>query len=284
MINIERRRVMNSSDTNLENTEIKSCKKSNKGLIVILILIILGLGGYICYDKLIMKEDSSKVVENKEEDKNDFQSEAIVNEPEVISALTEKLDLLVDFENFINDKNYWTIYTDLKLSNETKLHIALVNSNIYQIDVLEPENQNYDMFLTKESIEMIYEEIWGEEIQDFEDFSGCPQYLYSEEHEEYYILWECGDVYNDQLHSYISKITENNGEYYVYQSVGVISFDDKVTIYESADMKNLIKESNDYNDDFQITKDNYKQFSEYRFTFKLDDSGVYKITNIERLK
>ena len=63
---------MNSSDTNLENqnTEIKNSKKSNKGLIVILILIILSLVGYICYDKVIMKEESNKVVENNEKDKN----------------------------------------------------------------------------------------------------------------------------------------------------------------------------------------------------------------------
>lgn len=285
---------MNSSDTNLENqnTEIKNSKKSNKGLVIILILIILGLGGYICYDKIIMKEDSNKVVdkeeENKEEDKTNSETkELIVSNPEIVSKLTEKIDLLITHESYLNYIEDWTIYTDLNLSDRTKLLIALENSDSLQFPADDPENDGYDHILTKNSIEYVYEKLWGEEIKNFENFNTCPSYEFKSEIEKYHIMGQCGDVVNNYLLSYVSKVTEGKGAYYLYQSVGMVDYiDDNDNwggkLYDSVDMKKVIVEGDDVVD-FEINENNKEKFSEYRFTFKLDN-GVYKITNIERLK
>lgn len=40
----------------MEENKLKEKKKSNVGLIILLVLIVLGLAGYICYDKLYKKE------------------------------------------------------------------------------------------------------------------------------------------------------------------------------------------------------------------------------------
>ena len=252
MISIDRRRVMNSSDTNLENqnTEIKNSKKSNKVLIIILILIILGLGGYICYDKIIMKEEMNKAQENDNEKTDN--KEKIVYNPEIISALIEKINLFIALENNLNIKEDWTIYTTMKLSDKTKLQIALDNSHFYQIDPEYYEKEYPESILSKWAIEVLYEQLWGEKISNFENINNdvCPSYEYSPEKEAYYIFNECGGLLNNQLISYVSKVTEGKGAYYLYQSVGMVDYiDDNDNwggkLYDSVDMKKVIVEGDD---------------------------------------
>lgn len=50
----------------MENTENTQKKSGNTGLIVILLLAVLGLAGYVCYDKLMEKKDS-KITECEKE-------------------------------------------------------------------------------------------------------------------------------------------------------------------------------------------------------------------------
>ena len=51
-------------------------KKSNAGLIIFLIIIILGLAGYICYDKFFNKKEISKTEEKEVSKKCDCSSKS----------------------------------------------------------------------------------------------------------------------------------------------------------------------------------------------------------------
>ena len=59
-------------NNNVETTPVveQPKKKSNAGVIVFLILIILGLAGYICYDKFFSKEPAKPVEKEKKEQTN----------------------------------------------------------------------------------------------------------------------------------------------------------------------------------------------------------------------
>ena len=55
----------NLNDTTNVVVSNEQKKKGNKGLIIFLILIILGMGGYITYDKVLKKEEIKKCEKEK---------------------------------------------------------------------------------------------------------------------------------------------------------------------------------------------------------------------------
>ena len=119
----------------------KDTKKSNSGLIIVLVLIIAALAGYICYDKVFKKNDSNKSkdsnsnVEEKKEESNiqsneqsNEQSNTQSNEQkaEQSKELTtaEKDDIIGDIEtityskgSYAKGKNMDLTYLDLDLFN-----------------------------------------------------------------------------------------------------------------------------------------------------------------------
>lgn len=60
----------------MEEEKIEEKKKSNAGLIIFLVVLVLGLAGYICYDKIFTKYDSNSKEKGKQptpaEEKIDF--------------------------------------------------------------------------------------------------------------------------------------------------------------------------------------------------------------------
>lgn len=167
---------MNSSDTNLENqnTKIKNSEKSNKGLIVLLILIILGLGNYIIYDKIIMKNNSDKMVENKEEDKNvNIENGKDDGELEKLAQkLYKKISVkdlhdnpMLFFKNNVNYKDFdnWSLFHMIfKIDDLKKIN----NDNYlgYETCVDDIEHNNKECYIfkvAKKDFEDKYKEFFG---------------------------------------------------------------------------------------------------------------------------
>ncbi len=70
-------------DNNINNEQPK--KKSNVGIIVLLIILVLGLVGYICYDKFYKKElTKTEEKENKNDTKEDEKTERPTTEEDQI--------------------------------------------------------------------------------------------------------------------------------------------------------------------------------------------------------
>ena len=95
-------------------------QKSNKGIIIVLIILVIGLAGYIAYDKFIAKDnkpETNETTENtttKDESKNDNTTvDAKDNVPitdltvGVYDISTEYADL---FQGYVKDGNLYYVY------------------------------------------------------------------------------------------------------------------------------------------------------------------------------
>ncbi len=102
---------------NIEYDEPKPKKKSHKGLIVFLILIILGLGGYIAYDKYLYKYINPKEVEK---DTTKETKDTTTEEKEQTSIIADKN------EYFISADKKYTL-TLVKEVNNLKNFILVLN-------------------------------------------------------------------------------------------------------------------------------------------------------------
>ena len=107
----------NTPDVLELNTDSKKeDKPSNKGtiiLIVLLILLVLGLGGYICYDKFIAKKPETNNTETKTKEKNGEKNPEEEKTDEESSKVDEKLltgKTLGDFALYKNNEEEYPCY------------------------------------------------------------------------------------------------------------------------------------------------------------------------------
>lgn len=183
----------------------KDTKKSNSGLIIVLVLIIAALAGYICYDKVLKKNDSNKSkdsnsnVEEKKEESNiqsNEQSNTQSNEQkaEQSKELTtaEKNDIIGDIEtitysegSYAKGKNMDLTYLDLDLFKGELADEGARNAIIvYREDVKKSKVNSKDFAALKKefkmdgwevkSIEKIDADYFAKTYKDL--FGGTPKY------------------------------------------------------------------------------------------------------------
>lgn len=143
-------------------------------------------------------------------------------------------------------------------------------------------------------------DLFGEKIsKPIEETGACPVYLYDSKEQIYYRPSpQCGGTTATQIHSYKSKFVQTGNEAHVYVSLAFqnqgLSYDD-VKIYKDFSIKNneagyeeityeseYISAQRDQN--FTITEDNYKDFSEYKFIFEQASNGNYYFIKTEQTK
>ena len=159
-------------------------KKSNKGVIVtliILIIMVLALGSYIVYDKFFNTENDKKVTENnvKDENKDDIKENDI---KETYNAFTEKKlniklsnDFSIKFEqDYANDKPAGLIFMTSKnpnLGSSVNIHAPIPGyTTVKSIGAI--ENSTYKrilVFLTNENdqVNAWYTDIKNDDVSLF---------------------------------------------------------------------------------------------------------------------
>ena len=118
----------------INNEGIKENKpKSNLVLIIILIGIILGLSGYIVYDKCISKEDNNKIEEKENQNQTQNEEKNIdENYAEFFTYDGEEFEIVNGEYEVINyNKNNTKFNVKIKNFKEQKKN----NENIYTYDV-----------------------------------------------------------------------------------------------------------------------------------------------------
>lgn len=170
-------------------------------------------------------------------------------------------------------------------------------------------DENYLLTTTKqvslEKLSNYSEKLFGEKITNpVKTINTCPMYTYIEETKSfYYPVPQCGGINPHYVATYKSKYVDLGTEIDVYVNVahlvssGTQSVIDKYTIYKDFDLRGEAK----YNDaiykdvfksnisqqdaeNFEISEDNYQEFSEYKFKFKKDKNNNYYFVNVEQVK
>ena len=244
-------------------------KKKGKGLVVALVLFILislGLGGYIAYDKVLNKEE---VKTKKEEKKEKKEQETII-----YSVDDEKISGLIDniltgrkcneIEEYTNDKKVETKDID----NEKAYLIAEAR------ELFESQKESIPL----DDVNNVIKKYLGKDYK-FDPTSldsnskSCPQYKYDSSTKTFNKQqtacgWTCGPRTSYK----ITKAVDTNGV--LKLDVKVIFVDENISHYYSDYAKsNIIGElDNDYNSLFV-------KGSNYQFTFKQEDGNYIFVSS-----
>ena len=281
-------------------------KKSSKLLVVLCIFIfivtfVLGwkFGGVIFEmfdskdEEVVDKsEQKEKVVEVESNDEifND-KIKGKINMIEKISSLNP-LPLWPNIETGYREGDiYIKDVANSDIAAELKLYNILENL-LFEYNRKSPVTTNYDFgdlnaykeVITQLDVQLVEEEyikLYGTKDFSHKDFSGCPMFIYDSVNKKYYGSAECGGASTVFLNTYVNRITTKGDEAYAYVSLGAINLEENCvyTNYERTFKYN--GQVADYYGDI-INKDNYKEFSEYKYTFTKDKDNYY-FTSVERL-
>lgn len=299
--------------------EVKNKKKS-VGLvilIIVLILIILGLIGYICYDKgIIFKkpEPREQVVKNSKDEK-----EKDLTNQEIIKDLNKKIFYMNTYGHVQNDdydmarmgvysfRNDESLMGNIfnNLNDDLKLKIVLdelLGTNKFQaIDNADLENSDIKQFvlvygmdsakkISSSVVEDEYKNYFGDSTVNHKSFDVCFGYIYDNDTNTYYYIEpQCGGSNPNSAYAYINKYTVKDDEAYVYVNYGLsiyvpdASEANDVNIYKDLKKKEIYREnvSEDEANNFRINESNYKEFSEYKYTFEKDNKGNYYFVSLK---
>jgi hypothetical protein len=241
-------------------------KKNNTWLVVLLVLIIMGLIGYICYDKFITKD-----VQKTEE-------------KQVVSGSVEDFENLLD-EMYNDGRAFYSYYKSgqkdfikylSSLDNSRKLELgsvmvdrsyAKVKNNLlrkYGTD-LGVEAKDYYWWTTDEEPSLIYnadkdEYIWNEEIGGSDAITDLGEYTF-------YLYRLKNITTNDN-----TIVAAYYGLWRQTIDVGPDSYSNK-----NMDTVDLYDDNAPILSDYKLAdyfKDNKAKFVEFRFTFEKEDNNI----------
>ena len=284
-------------------------KKKNKGvivLIVLLILCIIGLVFYILVDKDIIKLNSTNV--ENEQVENNTSDDTEEKETEV------SLDI-----NNASIKNLFNIAHHLSIGPETQIYrdggykvSEMTNDEKFTLlsnqwfsemkthpDYLRQTNDKITV-LDEETLESLYERTFGpntyERVNQITDSTDCIILTYDETYQGYSTREEvgCGGTSAFSVHEKIISATKysdrieivsatvyldgmSNQMYKDYNkttSLGELLVDENT-------VNNREERENTYNQYIEENKDNLEQ---YTYTYNLNEDGFYYLTSVERTK
>ena len=168
---------------------------------------------------------------------------------------------------------------------------------------------NSTKYVSLDKVHAYSKKLFGEELKTIiNEIIECPSSLYDETNKSfYYPEPQCGGTSVEQAKGYKSKFEEYKDEAYVYVSYAFIMPDESSSSVDFYDQKYIVYKDfnisenesyyttrhkdvyqtglNQYQaSSFELNKDNYKDFSEYKFTFKKDKNNNYYLTKIEQTK
>lgn len=287
----------------MENNEqnVNMAKKGAGFLIIIVALLIalLGLGGYLIYDKFIAPEEDNKKTEEKEkkEEKKE-EKEVALNDNAIETQLKTSINILEKLEFLGDDVNHYSRKGDIyykNIKNEeikdgVKLY-AVLNSVYY-------DNSNYFVDDHKvegdsrksadaDKINKLYKSVFGEDAKT-NDFgkNNCPVYEYDATTKKYYGNSGCGGTSGFWILTKADRFTKKGDNYYAYVKLAVIEGGEKAyTDYAKTNTYNgTIDKANLWDGEKFFTDENKESFSEYKYTFTKTKDGDYKFVSVEKVK
>lgn len=275
-------------------------KKSSKGLIitiVILALLLVGVSGYVVYDKFFIEEEVKEEIKNNQTEETDKDN----NESEEIS--------LVELENY---SNIYNIVNEAIINNEMVMHTPLNNQPdyFYKNDSLYVSNMRYDVlmsmaisqlhfrdnnflnyvdgmrtyYISNTDLKQSFTKIFGNDLKYYSnDFSSLNcEYKFEKEADRYEV--KCGDIGNvvaSKRENKVVKAIKTKDSIEVYDAVAFISIGNR-KICKDVEFKDCIatlSETEEFNIDNYIAK-----LNQYKYIFKLSSDGNYYFYGVELVK
>lgn len=266
------------------NEQNNNIAKRGAGLIIIvvaLLMAVLGLGGYIMYDKFFNDNKSSKTTEKeekKEEKKEDKVENLEVTSNEVtdlFTSITTGWNRYCGINNYFIDKKVTT--TDI----DNDIVTAITLSYLYKSGVKFDEGSTF----TKKQVEDTITKLFGKNYKyTYKTISGCPTFTYDESKEVYTAGSSgCGGTCGAVVLKKVVKATKT---------------DSKIELYVRALFPSELPDENGYikyykfksDEELQLERDNYNQVKEtdanynkgslYKMTFTKEDNN-YVFTSSE---
>lgn len=268
-------------ENNEQNNEMV---KKGAGFIIIisaLVVIILGLGGYILYDKVFATKNSTDQVEEtkKEEEKKEEKVENLeVTSKEVtdlFDSITHGVTEYCGVDNYFADKKVTTNDIDNGLASSIVLY------NLYQSGVKYGEGTT----ITKKQVEDSITKLFGKNYKyTYGNIRNCPSYTYDVEKEVFTAGPSgCGGTCGPHNMKKVVKATKSDSKIELYVRIlfiGEYTNDQKIKYY--SDYKKT-KEADLEKDKDGIpyeTDANYQKGSLYKMTFTKEDNN-YVFTSSE---
>lgn len=274
----------------MENNEqnVNMAKKGAGFLIIIVALLIalLGLGGYLIYDKFIAPEEDNKKTEEKEkkEEKKEEKETALdVTSKEVtdlFSSITTGWNKYCGVNNYFTDKKVTTTDIDNDLASSIMLY------NLIKSGVKYDEGSTF----TKKQVEDTIIKLFGKNYKyTYKTINSCPSFTYDASKEVYTAGPSgCGGTCGATVMKKVVKAIKTDSKMVLY--VRVLFPGDK----ESVDENNRpYMKYYKYNSDEELQLDripgnylpeekdtNYQKGSLYKMTFTKEDNN-YVFTSSE---
>lgn len=269
----------------MEN-QFESSKKGKGTMVVIiaLVLLVLGLSGYIVYDKMLTKE-STETKEPAKAEKVEAPNEDL---NEIANSLFEKTEnyKLYILGNFANSNN-------LTVTNQMN------EAQIYALSMYFLLN---NMTVTKAGVDSYMKELYNIQLSNYPDIPLCGAKFDTSKNE--YVISEFAHdaMENKPLISKVASIEKNNNNYVLtvtrlYQpSQGVSYSTPENAFYTDAQFTTKIDELNQFTKtdslgnwdkaDVEGAKNyyeqNYEQFKnlkpQYKYTFAKDNNNYYLVS------
>lgn len=252
---------------------------SNKPLIVVIVLLVLvslGLGGYIAYEKLF-------ITENKEECKTVIDDVSID-----INKLYNIGDILNKLDNAFNtgDKYLGYIYNSKIIDIKDFDKNAALYASIYS-DLVRSNTENT---ISSERIKNRYEMIFGKAIEynpTSIDLGDNINITYDDN--EKLFKYRASIINNDHKDEYLVENTNTKLKedlVVVTRKVFYVSYDNKkAIIYTNSSKQNKLGEVSLKNGEIstkEVVGKYGSKLNTYEFTFKLGDTDEYNLHKIER--
>lgn len=218
-------------------------KKNKIGLVtnIILLLIIVGLVGFIIYDKSILSKevDNDKISNNKQEELISADLKKSISKK--IDYLTYKVSTSGDDYYSQNAYNFnYDLLNSSTMSNDKKL--LFIISNRYErhtgltigVDEMELPDDNWKDWaknsqyyeqnqITLSDVEKEYHSLFGYDDIDFTSVksSACPSITFDKKNQVYYLDNACGGTTGGEIASYKTNYVTDEDKLYVDVYYGI---------------------------------------------------------------
>ena len=278
-------------DNNINNEQPK--KKSNIGVIVFLIILVLGLAGYICYDKFYKKESAdTKKNSNQQEETKEEMKESSLSTLELENIIKERIprDLCHEDSDLYQESGFdinqvKNLYFDLsleigkKLNNKDEIVLSIDEINKMYKEIL----LNSPTITLKDIQSSSYDGNWGilkytvidDEHIKFEPYiMGCDDY--------------------ELFMKKIINAKENDKKLEINVKVAFIEGNESPTIYSKKasdvtkypDMQyedHVVETFNIEGRELQLSDLNWDLYDTYKLTFT-KENGAYYLDSVSLVK